>query len=115
LVPLGILYHPALGAARGWVAGAAGLVLLGGIAKIYVIIIGGQAFPMALFPGKTVVASGFGDGVNGMAASYAPSAPEVVLGIGGVAIAIAGTLVAVRLFKFLPLSLADAAVDPHAH
>lgn len=115
LVPLAILYHPALGTLRGWIAGAAGLVVLGGLAKVYVIIIGGQAFPMALFPGKTVLESGFGDGVNGMAANYAPSFPELVLGVGGIAFAIAGTLVAIRLFKFLPRSLSDAAVDPHAH
>lgn len=113
LVPLAILYHPALGQVRAWIAGACGLVVLGGLAKVYVILIGGQAFPMALFPGKTILESGFGDGVNGVAAHYAPTAPEVILGIGGIAFAIAGTLVAVRVLKFLPQTLADEAVDPH--
>lgn len=113
LVPLAILYHPALGKVRGWIAGACGLIVLGGLAKVYVILIGGQAFPMALFPGKTILESGFGDGVNGVAAHYAPSFPELVLGVGGIAFAIAGTLVAVRMLKFLPLTLADEAVDPH--
>jgi Ni/Fe-hydrogenase subunit HybB-like protein len=111
LIPLAILYHPALGVARNWIAGACGLVLLGGLAKVYVIIIGGQAFPMAMFPGQTVLDSGFGDGMSGMPAPYAPSAPEILLGVGGVAFAIAGILVAVRLLKFLPRSLADDAID----
>lgn len=113
LIPLAILYHPGLGQTRGWIAGACGLVLLGGLAKVFVIIIGGQAFPMSLFPGMTVVESGFFDGVNGQPFSYVPSLPEVLLGLGGVAMAVAATLVAVRMLKFLPISLADDVVDPH--
>ncbi len=111
LLPLAIIFHPALGASRGWLASACGLVLVGGLSKVYVIIIGGQAFPMALFPGKTVVESGFFDGIVN---SYSPSAPEIILGIGGVAFAVAATLVATRMLKFLPESLADERVDPHS-
>jgi molybdopterin-containing oxidoreductase family membrane subunit len=114
LLPLAIIFHPALGASRGWLASACGLVLLGGLSKVYVILVGGQAFPMALFPGKTVVESGFFDGVNGAAAAYIPSAPEIILGVGGIAFAVAATLVATRVLKFLPESLADERVDPHA-
>ncbi|MEO5342356.1 MAG: polysulfide reductase NrfD [Gammaproteobacteria bacterium SHHR-1] len=111
LLPLAILFHPALGINRNWIVGAALLVLLGGLAKIFVIIIGGQAFPMALFPGQTVIESSFGDGINGQAAQYMASLPEVLLGFGGVALAIAGTLVAVRLLKFLPRALDDESLD----
>jgi len=113
LVPLGIIYHPALGKSRGALVTACALVVLGGLATMYVIIIGGQAFPMAMFPDKTIIASGFYDGVNGEALSYSPSLPEFLLGIGGVAVALLATLVAVRVLRFLPESLADEVADPH--
>jgi molybdopterin-containing oxidoreductase family membrane subunit len=64
---------------------------------------------MEMFPGKEVISS-FGDGIVG---SYTPSLPEIVLGIGGVAIALAATFVGVRVLRFLPDSLSDEAVDPH--
>jgi len=109
LLPLALLYHPSTGKSRGWIGIASLLVIIGGMAQIYVIIIGGQAYPMELFPGKEVVSS-FADGVVG---SYTPSLPEVVLGIGGVALALAATFVGVRVLRFLPDSLSDEAVDPH--
>jgi molybdopterin-containing oxidoreductase family membrane subunit len=89
------------------------MVILGGLATMYLIIIGGQAFPMSLFPGKTIIESGFYDGVNGLPAAYAPSIPEVLLGLGGVAVALLLTTVGIRMLRFLPESLADAVTDPH--
>ena len=109
LVPLVLLYNPSTGQSRGWIGIASLLVIIGGLAQMYVIIIGGQAYPMELFPGKEV-SSSFYDGVVG---TYTPSLPEIVLGIGGVAIALAATFVGVRVLRFLPSSLADEAVDPH--
>ncbi len=109
LLPLALLYHPSTGKSRGWIGIASLLVIIGGLAQMYVIIIGGQAYPMEMFPGKEVVSS-FADGVVG---SYVPSLPEVILGIGGIAIALAATVVGVRVLRFLPESLADEAVDPH--
>jgi Ni/Fe-hydrogenase subunit HybB-like protein len=109
LLPLALLYHPSTGKSRGWIGIASLLVIIGGLAQMYVIIIGGQAYPMEMFPGKEVVSS-FADGVLG---SYVPSLPEVILGIGGIAIALAATVVGVRVLRFLPESLADEAVDPH--
>ena len=82
--------------------------------RIDAIIIGGQAYPMQMFPGKTIVESGFHDGVGGAIAVYAPSLPEALLGIGGVAVALLITAVGVRVLQFLPESLADRDVDPHA-
>jgi len=114
LFPLGILFHPVLGKSRAWIASACGLVVLGGLASMYVIIIGGQAYPMQLFPGKTILESGFHDGVGGAAAIYTPSLPEVLLGIGGIAVALLITAVGIRVLQFLPESLADRDVDPHA-
>jgi molybdopterin-containing oxidoreductase family membrane subunit len=109
LLPLALLYLPSTGKSRTWIGIASLLVIIGGLAQIYVIIIGGQAYPLEIFPGKEVVSS-FADGIVG---SYTPSLPEVVLGIGGVAMALAATFVGVRVLRFLPVSLADEAVDPH--
>jgi molybdopterin-containing oxidoreductase family membrane subunit len=114
IIPMAILFHPALGQSRGAIAAASALVIVGGFSTMYVIIIGGQAFPMAMFPDKTIIESGFFDGVNGVYAQYAPSLPEFLLGLGGVAVALLLTLVAVRILEFLPVSLADEIVDPHS-
>jgi len=108
LLPLVLLYGPA-GRSRLWVGIACLLVIIGGLAQMYVIIIGGQAYPMEMFPGKEVSSSFF----DGVVASYTPSLPEVVLGIGGVALALAATVVGARVLRFLPVSLADDQVDPH--
>jgi len=113
LFPIGILFHPELGKNRTWIASACGLIVLGGLASMYVIIIGGQAYPMPLFPGKTILESGFYDGVGDALAEYAPSLPELFLGIGGVAVALLITAVGIRVLQFLPESLADRDVDPH--
>jgi molybdopterin-containing oxidoreductase family membrane subunit len=114
LLPLGILYHPALGKSRGAIVSACVMVILGGLSAIYVIVIGGQAFPMQMFPGKTIIASGFQDGVNGVAFQYIPTMPEILMGVGGFALAIMAATIAVRMLKFLPVTLADKDVDPHA-
>jgi len=113
LFPLGILFHPELGRSPTWIASACGMVVLGGLSSMYVIIIGGQAYPMQMFPGKTILESGFHDGVGGALATYAPSLPEVLLGVGGVSVALLITAVGVRVLQFLPESLADRDVDPH--
>ncbi len=110
LVPLVMIYHPSIGKSRPAIATACGLVVIGGIAQLYVLLIGGQAFPLDMFPGYEV-SSPFFDGVVN---SYSPSIWEITLGIGGVAIALLLVTVAVRVLRFLPESLADSVVDPHA-
>ncbi len=112
LLPLGIIYHPELSRDRNWVAAACTLVILGGFATMYVVIIGSQAFPIQMFPGQTILESGFFDGVNGQAAPYHPTIPEVLLGLGGVGVALLITAVGVRVLQFLPESLADDAIAP---
>jgi molybdopterin-containing oxidoreductase family membrane subunit len=109
LLPLALLYGPA-GKSRLWIGIACLLTIIGGLAQMYVIIIGGQAYPMEMFPGKEVIESSFFDGA---VASYTPSLPEFVLGIGGIALALAATVVGTRVLRFLPVSLADEQVDPH--
>jgi len=85
------------------------LVIIGGLSAIYVIIIGGQAYPLVLFPGMEV-SSSFFDGVFN---SYSPSLPEFLLGMGGVALSLLIILVAMRVMDFLPRSLADKDINPH--
>jgi molybdopterin-containing oxidoreductase family membrane subunit len=109
LLPLLLLYLPATGKSRGWIGIASLLVIIGGLAQMYIIIIGGQAYPMDLFPGKEVSSSFF----DGVVAPYTPSLPEIILGVGGIGIALAATVVGVRVLRFLPASLADDQVDPH--
>ena len=74
------------------------LVILGGFAQMYVTIVGGQAFPLPLFPGHEVQSS-FYDGVVN---SYQPSVYEWLLAMGGVGVTFLLTVVAVRVFKFMP-------------
>ncbi len=84
-------------------------VILGGLAQMFVTIIGGLAYPQILFPGMEVSSSSFDGVVN----SYAFSMPELLLGVGGVGIALLMVAIAVKFLRFLPDSLADAMVDPH--
>ena len=84
------------------------LVIIGGFAQVYVIVIGGQAYPLNLFPGMEE-SSSFYDGV---VASYAPSLPEIGLGLGGVALTGLIVLFGIKVLRFLPATLANSVVDP---
>lgn len=88
---------------------ASALVILGGFAQVYVIVIGGQAIPLNLFPGMEV-SSSFNDGA---VSAYAPTLAEIGLGLGGVALSLMVVLLGIKLLRFLPVSLASAAIDPH--
>lgn len=105
IVPLALLFVP--GADRSRTALAAACVVAGGLAQLYVLIIGGQAFPQALFADKAVTSSFF----DGVIAAYVPSLPEILLGAGGTALALALVMVGLKVLPFLPQSLADADVD----
>jgi molybdopterin-containing oxidoreductase family membrane subunit len=85
------------------VALACALVIIGGFAQVYVIVIGGQAWPLNLFPGMEV-SSSFYDGVI---ASYTPSLPEIGLGLGGVALTGLIVLFGIKVLRFLPASVAN--------
>jgi Ni/Fe-hydrogenase subunit HybB-like protein len=106
LAPLALIYLPFTARSRAAIATAATLVIIGGLAQMYVTIIGGQAYPMALFPGYEV-SSSF---LDGAIAPYSPSVWEVLLGLGGSAIALLGALVAIRVLPVLPTTLADSSV-----
>jgi len=85
------------------------LVIMGAFSQLYVLIIGGQAYPLTLFPGMEVSSSFY----DGAIASYTPSLPEIGLGLGGVALAGLIVLFGIKLLRFLPATLANAAIDPH--
>ncbi len=102
-VPLALVYHPATGSSNTWVTIAAALVILGGLSLIYVIIIGGQAYPLVLFPGMEVSSSFFDGQVN----SYSPTLPEFLLGLGGVGFSLALIMVVMRVLRLMPVTMAD--------
>lgn len=107
LLPMSLIYHPALRGNRSSLGLASLLVLVGGVIQLYVVIVGGQVYPMEMFPGKEIL-EGYGD-----IATYTPSFPETALGLGGVAIALIAVTFLIKFLPFLPESLADKVVDPH--
>ncbi|MDH5648100.1 MAG: polysulfide reductase NrfD [Gammaproteobacteria bacterium] len=109
LIPLALFYMPVFGKSRFFIGVGALLVVIGGLCQMFVIIVGGQAYPMSLFPGMEV-SSSFGDG---KVADYSASLPEVMLGLSGIAIALAATAFAIKVLPFLATSLADEVADPH--
>ncbi len=111
LLPLILVFRPGTPAARTLnrnVITASVLVILGGFAQVYVIVVGGQAYPLNLFPGMEVSSSFF----DGVISSYTPTLPEISLGLGGVALAGLIVLFGIKLLRFLPTSLSNAAIDP---
>jgi molybdopterin-containing oxidoreductase family membrane subunit len=97
IVPLVLLFHPKLSGERATLV-ASVLVIVGALAWLYVFIVGGQAFPLDIFPAY-VVTSSFGDG---QIATYNPSVPELLLGLGGMGAAFLLTIVGMRMFDFMP-------------
>ena len=98
VLPLLLLYHPRLGAQCSSVITASVLVILGAFALLYVLIIGGQAFPLEIFPGMEVRSSY----LDGQIDHYVPSVPEIFLGLGGLGVAFLITTIGVRVLHFVP-------------
>jgi len=98
LIPFLFLAFSSQAASRKGLTIASLLFLIGGIAQMYVIIIGGQAYPLELFPGMEVSSSW----LDGKTATYSPSLPEILLGISGVAIAFLVTGLGLKVLPFLP-------------
>ena len=97
-LPLAVLWGQRR-VSRRWIAAAASLVVAGGLSQLYGIIIGGQAAPLVIFPDKEVVDGAL---VAGEPAHYMASLPELLLGLGGVAIAGLIVVVALRVLRILP-------------
>ena len=103
VLPLALLLRAQV--SRAGVAAACALVVLGGLAQMYVTLIGGQAYPLVLFPGMVESSSFF----DGEIHPYTPSVPEVLLGLGSVALAAAIVAVALRALALLPERLEQTA------
>ena len=109
VLPMLILFNPKLRASRSLFVAACLMVVLGGLAQMYVTIIGGQAYPLDIFPGWEAKSSFY----DGVVHAYHATLPEYLLGLGGLAVALAIVTLGVKVLRFLPDSLADADVDPH--
>ena len=86
---------------RGYLIAAALLVVVGALAQVYVMIIGGQVFPLELFPGYSVTSIFYG----GIIAEYTPSLAELALGMGGMGLAVLVTLIGIRILPFVPVQM----------
>ncbi|MCX7147316.1 MAG: polysulfide reductase NrfD [Sulfuritalea sp.] len=98
LLPLALLFSPGTRDKTLWVNVAALLVILGAYFQLYVFIIGGQAFPLDIFPGYDVKSSF----MDGAVDHYSASLPEFLLALGGLGIAFTMTTIGVRVLHFLP-------------
>ncbi len=96
IVPLALIFTA--GRSQTRVIAASVLVVLGGLAQMYVTIVSGQAFPLEIFPGYAATSS-FQDGIINV---YSPTLGEFALGFGGIALAFLITVIAVRVLRFLP-------------
>jgi len=110
LVPIALIYLPNFKNNRVALSAASAFVILGGFATIYTVIIAGQAYPLDLFPGMEVISSTFFDGA---VTQYSASLPEILLGLGGVAMSLVMIALGIKVLGFLPASLEDSVADPH--
>lgn len=106
LLPM-VLAFTSGGQTLGRLATVSLLVCVGSFIQLYLIVIAGQAWPLNLFPGKTI-SSSFYDGVI---ATYTPSFPEFMLGIGGFALSALLIIVGLKVLKLLPKTLAQTATE----
>ncbi|MEM8845105.1 MAG: NrfD/PsrC family molybdoenzyme membrane anchor subunit, partial [Pseudomonadota bacterium] len=110
LIPLAMIYMPQTRKCRYSLGTACVLVIIGGLSQLYVLLVGGQAFPLEMFPGMEVSSSFF----DGVVSEYSPSIWEILLGFGGVALSLILVVVGIAVLRFLPDSLADNIIDPNA-
>ena len=101
LIPIALVF---LNPSRSSTILASILVVIGGFAQVYVIVIGGQAYPLEIFPGYEVI-DGWHEGVVN---PYTPSISELMLGLGGVALALFAAGLGAKVLRVLPTNLSDA-------
>jgi molybdopterin-containing oxidoreductase family membrane subunit len=105
LAPLALLWGPRSALSIRRLVAAAVLVVLGGLSQIYVVIVGGQAYPLTVLPGVDVIEGG---ALFAGPAWYQPGLAELTLGVGGVAIAMTVLLIGLKVLPFLPERLDGA-------
>jgi molybdopterin-containing oxidoreductase family membrane subunit len=112
VLPLLLLFVPAFQRIQGSGIIASVLTIIGGLCFLYVFVIGGQAYPLDMFPGMEVKSAFF----DGHIDNYVPSLPEILLSIGGFGVVFTLTLIAVRVLRFLPQDdLAKLQAVDHLH
>jgi molybdopterin-containing oxidoreductase family membrane subunit len=104
LVPLALIYAPGVRNSRKTLTVICALIIIGGLSTMYTVIIGGQAYPLEIFPGYEVSSSFFDGVIN----DYTPSIYEIALGVGGVAVSLVIVAFVLKVLPFLPSSLADS-------
>ncbi len=109
VVPMFLIWCRFLKNNRTALATAAILAVLGGFFFVYVNLIGGQSYPLIMFPNAEVSSSYFDGAVN----QYSSTFPEFMLGVGGFALSIAIVVFGMKILRLTPVSLADSVVDPH--
>ena len=113
VIPLALLLLPRIGECNTTIMAASILVIIGTFCQFFVIVIGGQAFPQQIIGGDWIpVQSSFGDAA--VYHAYSPSVWELMLGLGGLGITCFMVLYGFKVLRFVPASLADKDVDPHA-
>jgi molybdopterin-containing oxidoreductase family membrane subunit len=110
LLPLLLIYLPLFNRSAKSLVLACCLVITGAFAQLYVIIIGGQAYPLNIFPGYEA-SSSFYDGAIG---EYTPSIWELMLGLGGFAASIMIVFLILRVLPIIPEKLPDILPDSPA-
>jgi len=98
MIPLGLIFLTRYGNKTVGAVVVSMLALAGSFSQLYVTIIGGQAYPLVLFPGKDVSSSFF----DGVVAHYSPSMPELLLGLGGFGLSLMLLVIVMRVLPFLP-------------
>lgn len=98
LLPLLLVFVPSLRSMPSSSTLASILTILGGLAFLYVFIVGGQAYPLDMFPGMEVKSTFFDGAID----PYAPSMPEILLSVGGFGLFFLLSLIAVRVLPFMP-------------
>lgn len=98
LLPLLFVFVPSLRATASSTVLASLFTILGGLAFLYVFIIGGQAYPLDIFPGMEIKSTFF----DGVVDPYRPSLPELLLSLGGFGLFFLLSLIAVQVLPFMP-------------
>ena len=93
-----LLFDPLRAGRQGALVAASALIVFGGFCLIYVTLIGGEVYPLDLFPGMQVSSSAF----DGVVTPYVPTLPELVLGLGAVGVAGVVLLMAMWVLPLLP-------------
>ncbi len=101
IIPLLLIYCPRTRNKISTLSLASVLIIIGGMAQLYVIIIGGQAYPMEIFVGKEIL-TGYGEIVV-----YNSSFFEILLGVGSFAFVVLIAIYAVKLLPLLPENLSN--------